>query len=581
MTSGNNYNLIVQNVEDLAGNAMPSTQFPFDYIVPDTAEFRDVVINEIMADPSPVVGLPDAEYVELFNTTTTKTFDLANWTFSDASSNTTLPTYTLGPGEYVLLVEPASAGLFSAFSNVLSVPSMPSLNNSGDDLVLLDNTSNYIDAVSYDLSWYNDAIKDDGGWSLEQINPFTPCSSAANWSASADLSGGTPESQNSIFDNTPDLIAPSVLSSIVNSSTSITLLFDEAIDQVTINSATITTSPSLTFSSAFASGFNGILIQFSTPMVTATIYTITISGISDCAGNLVGAANTAVFGLPETAGAGDLVINEVLYDPLSGGSDYVELYNTSEKIIDLSTLYMANEVDGLIANILPITPDGLVLLPSDYLLLTENTAYVTSEYPDAVASKILVTDLPSYNNGEGTVVLLDNTSNVIDLFRYSDDLHFALLADIEGVSLERVDPERATDDDSNWHSAAETVDWGTPGYKNSQFTASPEPTGDITIDPAIFSPDNDGYQDILVISYDFDQPGASGTLRIHDMSGRSIRTLFENELLGTSGAVSWDGLTDDNDKARIGPYVVLFEAFMLTGETMVFQETITLAHQLD
>ena len=72
--------------------------------------------------------------------------------------------------------------------------------------------------------------------------------------------------------------------------------------------------------------------------------------------------------------------------------------------------------------------------------------------------------------------------------------------------MERVDPDRPTSDNSNWHSAAEDVNFATPGYKNSQYAPAPEARGKITIDPAIFSPDNDGYQDMLTIAYQFDEP---------------------------------------------------------------------------
>ena len=106
-------------------------------------------------------------------------------------------------------------------------------------------------------------------------------------------------------------------------------------------------------------------------------------------------------------------------------------------------------------------------------------------------------------------------------------------------------------------------------------------SGELNLDPAIFSPDQDGLQDGLVIAYSFNGPGAVGTMTIHDLAGRKIRTLLDNELLGTEGAVSWDGISDTNEKARIGAYVVLFEVFDLNGETETFQETITLAHYLD
>ncbi|MCB0784182.1 MAG: hypothetical protein KDC02_08185, partial [Flavobacteriales bacterium] len=86
------------------------------------------------------------------------------------------------------------------------------LNNSGDPLVLTDDNGTTIDAVTYDLSWYNDAVKDDGGWTLEQIDPTTPCSGAANWTASNAGAGGTPGAQNSVYAIVPDSDPPVLVS---------------------------------------------------------------------------------------------------------------------------------------------------------------------------------------------------------------------------------------------------------------------------------------------------------------------------------------------------------------------------------
>jgi hypothetical protein len=155
---------------------------------------------------------------------------------------------------------------------------------------------------------------------------------------------------------------------------------------------------------------------------------------------------------------------------------------------------------------------------------------------------MLESALPTYNNGSGTVVFLGQTGDTLDLFNYDDALQFALLKSVDGVSLERVDPNRPTSDNSNWHSAAEDVGYATPGYQNSQYAPTPSANGSISIEPAIFSPDNDGYQDLLTIAYQFDEPGFVGTMKVFDIAGREVRTLMNNELLGTSGAVSWDGV---------------------------------------
>lgn len=189
--------------------------------------------------------------------------------------------------------------------------------------------------------------------------------------------------------------------------------------------------------------------------------------------------------------------------------------------------------------------------------------------------------MPSYNNGDGVVVLQDATGDTLDRFAYNDNLHFELLNSTDGVSLERVNPDRPTSDNTNWHSAAEAVGYATPGYLNSQFSENPSPSGELTIDPAIFSPDNDGYQDLLTVAYRLDEPGFTGTMSVFDVAGREMVKLMDNELLGTSGSVSWNGIMESGDLARMGAYIVVFEAFDLQGNVERFRETVALAHKLN
>jgi hypothetical protein len=177
------------------------------------------------------------------------------------------------------------------------------------------------------------------------------------------------------------------------------------------------------------------------------------------------------------------------------------------------------------------------------------------------------------------VVLMD-VDDTLDLFRYNDDLHFELLNATEGVSLERIDPARPSSDNTNWHSASEAVGGATPGYRNSQYSTAADPSSELVIERAIFSPDNDGFEDVLTMSYQLDGPGFVGNIIIYDRSGRETKKLMQNELLGMSGSISWDGITDENEKARIGPYIVVFEVFDLSGNVEAHRNTVVLAHKL-
>ena len=99
--------------------------------------------------------------------------------------------------------------------------------------------------------------------------------------------------------------------------------------------------------------------------------------------------------------------------------------------------------------------------------------------------------------------------------------------------------------------------------------------------PEIFSPyDGDGYNDLLNINYSFNEPGYVGTIRIYDANGRPVRQLASNELLSTTGTFTWDGTSDKGEKARIGMYIILFEAFSTNGQSNTYKLSTVLGGRL-
>jgi hypothetical protein len=212
-------------------------------------------------------------------------------------------------------------------------------------------------------------------------------------------------------------------------------------------------------------------------------------------------------------------------------------------------------------------------------VIGKDSSFVKQNYPFALPGKFLYSELPSYNNDSGTVYLLYN-SEIIDKVSYLDTWHFDLLDDTDGVSLERIDPSGESSGEFNWHSAAEDVGFATPGRINSQYRPVVS-NGEISLTTDIFSPDNDGYEDVLQISYELASAGMLGKAQIFDDRGRLVRTIFTNELLGTSGTFSWDGLTDNQVKASIGVYVLVVEVFSTDGGVFfIKQKAFTLAGKL-
>jgi hypothetical protein len=313
---------------------------------------------------------------------------------------------------------------------------------------------------------------------------------------------------------------------------------------------------------------------------TGVLYTIDISNFYDCVGNVVESENSAQFALPEPAEQGDLIINEVLCNPRESGSDFVEIYNKSARYINLQGWRLANVDNGIIDNYQVMSDQSRIVFPGEYVLLSTDTANVLDEYPLAATQSFLqMLSTPTYSNDSGTVVLISDQLLVSDSFAYNESMHFSLLNDLNGVSLERLDFGRETNDKTNWHSAAEAVGFATPGYKNSQYSIAQ--TGDeVTISPEIFSPDNDAVDDVVNIAYKFDAPGFVGTVTIYDSKGRLVKKLVQNDLLGSEGVFSWDGENEDYQKARMGIYVVFFEAFGVGGEVKQIKKTCVLGGRL-
>lgn len=584
MQNGVTYTLAVNGVQDQAGNATDEATAEFLYFVPDAPVYRDVVINELMVDPTPVVGLPDAEYIELYNATPDKFFELEGWRITTNSSSATLPAFQLPPGGYVVFVNTNQLPLFTDVENARAFSlSSTALVNGGTTVTLEGPGNTPLDVVPYSLSWYRDPAREDGGWSLEQINPEDPCSGAFNWRASSASQGGTPGQANSVLDTAPDDTPPALLQALTVADDLVELVFSEGLEASTLVDASYTIDPALPLLqvSGLPPVNERVQLLLGQPMEPGTVYRVTVEGVADCWGNPLEDANTARFALPQEALPGDVIINEVLHDPITTGGEYVELFNRSDKVIGLQGWNMANESAGEVANLRPITSEPLLFFPGEYLLLTRNTGVTAAQFPLGRSERFLTVDLPSYTNTSGTVVVVDAQGVVIDLFRYDDELHFALLRSVKGVALERQDPVRATEDRTNWHSAAEGVGFGTPGYENSQFAPAPAPVGEMTVEPSLFSPDGDGFQDVLTIVYRFDQPGFVGTMGVFDVAGREVARLLDNQLLGTTGAISWDGVMDEGGKARMGPYIVQFEVFDLQGNVERYRRTVTLAHRLN
>lgn len=578
------YTLTIQNIQDCIGNV--NALQTLNIKVPVVARQFDVLITEIYADPEPSYGLPNAEYIELYNTTN-RTISLRNWTFSDNTSTATLPNKNLLPQSYLILCSVSQIQAYSVFGDVLGLSSWPSLNNTGETLTIKDELGNVVHTVTYSDSWYRDNLKKAGGFSLEMIDLTSPCSGAENWKASEASIGGTPGAENSVNGINPDNDAPSLDYVLVENDTQLILIFSEPLLQSSvssINQFTITPSGVSVAEIIYAENLAELKLKLTTSLQPKIVYTITVSGISDCSGNIIQQENFALFGLAEQPDSGEVIINEVLFNPESFGSDFVELYNKSDKIIDLKNFIIAradfSKRDSIIS-FTRATTRGFLLLPESYVALTVDAEYIKGRYFSPNPKNIIrVASMPNYPDKSGTVILMDTMLNKFDVLAYEEKWHFALLDDKNGVSLERINYNRPTQDANNWQSAASTVGFATPAYKNSQYSDEQNSSNTFWLSPEAFSPDNDGYNDFLNLHYKFKEPGWLANINIYDSGGRLIRELAKNEMLETEGALVWDGIDNNGNKALIGIHIVWAEFFNASGEVKQFKKSCVVAGKI-
>lgn len=550
-----------------------------------TATRFDIVITEIMADPTPVVGLPNAEYVEIKNISS-RPFDLKGWKISNAGNAATISvSAVLQPDSLIVLCSNSNVAALSVFGRVVGVPSFPSLNNDGDVLTLTSPEGKVIHAVAYAVDWYQNEIKAEGGWSLEMIDPANPCGGKENWKASTDAQGGTPGKTNSVVGSVSDDTPPQLKKAFATSNTSIVLQFDEPLDSTSAAQISNYILPGYTIVTAnpLAPLFQTVQVTLNAPLQAGTVYTITVTSLTDCKGNAVGVFNKARVGLPETVAPSDVVVNEILFNPKPDGYDYVEFYNRSNKIIDASTLYIGNHNSaGSVSSLKRLTEEPFYLFPGDYLVATEDKANLEMHYLVKNTDAVLqLSSLPSFPDDKGAVVLQSINGDIIDEVSYDEDWHFGLIDDAEGVSLERIDADALSQNKDNWHSAASTAGYGTPTYQNSQYKQTENIKAVVNVSPKVFSPDNDGRDDIATITYQVEERGYVANVYLFDESGRLARQLVKNNLLSLKGIWNWDGLGEKNNKLPIGTYIVYTEIFNLEGKKKSFKNTIVLARRLN
>jgi hypothetical protein len=547
-----------------------------------TAARYDVLISEILADTDPSAGLPNSSFIELRNRST-HAISLKGWTLEIGKNSLRITTdQKLGPDSLLILCSTAAAAAYRNYGSVLPITGFPALPDKGGTIALYSNDHRTIHAVDYSVGDYHNDLKSEGGWSLEMIDASRPCLARDNWTASTDPGGGTPGKRNSVEGRVDDEDPPHALRTFPPDSLHLLVLFDKTLDS---ESASIpyryhlVGGPPVLAARPQPPFFRSVMLDLSGPLTREKTCEVTVAGVEDCSGNLLSPQASLRAGLPADPNPGGLVINEVLFNPMPDGTDYVELLNTGGSVLDAGSLYIGNRGrQGQLQSPAACSPDPFLLFPGDHYVVSGDPAAVARSYlvkhPELLSTAI---SMPSMPDAEGTVVITDRQGRVLDELHYAESWHFALISDPEGVSLERIDPDGATQDAKNWHSAAADIGHGTPTWLNSQSRVADSIGTMWDIGPAVFSPDMDGWDDFLTLNYRFPDPGWTCSLTIYDMGGRPVRWLCRNELCGREGYFRWDGLDEGRRQPGYGAYIVVADCFNLQGRRQVYRKKVAIA----
>jgi hypothetical protein len=540
----------------------------------------DVLITELMPDPSPAISLPENEYVELLNRSGEE-LNLYSWRFRVGKDVFNFPQVNLPADSFLLITSRGGCAAFSKKSLCLELLPRNCLNNDGEYVGLYNIKNELIHWLYYDKSYYVDEQKDEGGWSIEMIDIDNPCLTGKNWRASVSETGGTPGESNSVAGDAADTQIFQYLHLFLSNDTTVRVYFSKpvgnakewmfAIDQGLGSPVKLITDSNrhLYVDLVYRSRFLDIPynLEFS-------------ADICDCAGNPLNAPFSTEFTLPAAVISNDILINEILFDALPGGQEFIELFNHSEKFINSSDIKMGYRPSASeYKKTFEVGDYPILIPPRTFVVLAKDADTFKEFYHLSEASTVLTTkSFPAMNNEEGCVCLRDKDGKTHEEFCYSERLHASLLSNSSGVSLERLRYTLPANDVSNWHSAASAAGFSTPGEVNSQ-TLNNDPQNEISLLYEIFTPDNDGYKDEVTLDYKLNKTGFMASIIVFDATGRRIRIIANNESLGTHGSLTWNGLDDDGRPAPVGIYLFYIELHHPSGDLKYYRKTCVLGHR--
>jgi len=552
-------------------------------------ELNDLLINEVMVKPSD----GNAQYVEIFNSSD-KFFSLKNVAISNynVEGENVLSENDKIISEDNLLLEPhnfivvttSTASLMSYFDNdearsFVEVSTLPKLNTTEGNLAILNSKGLFVDKMFYNSSMYGSDLKADGGVSLELINPTNKCIKSENWSGSNEIKGGTPGKVNSILNSN---YFPTLLNEVVQ------VVTNDDVSSFVVSFSSYVDESSIDLETNYTDKYNYSL--FNKPDGSADISVVLDSKLGDdanyfvfndlksCDGSAIVSDTIWLSSFAEIE-KGDIVINEIMFYPKSNSSEFVEIYNTSNNYLSLKDTYISNYTNdnetSTSSNEELLTSDNFVLNPKSYVVITTNAKSIIDNYKSAPRSSFIeIATMPKLDNNEDKIALLNSNFDFIDKVAYSKDMHVSLITSDKqkGLSLERIKATNPSLDFNNWTSASQGSGGATPGLKNSVSPKDVPTEDNLMVYPELFTPNDDGLNDIVELKYVNDVAGSVANVKIFNSQGIFIKEISNNYLMGAEGSFLWDGRNSEGSLCEKGIYVFWIEIFDSNGNVNVYKK---------
>ena len=350
---------------------------------------QDVVINEIMYAPT---ASSSQEWFEIYNKSTTS-FNLNNWKWRDGTGvvrTITTRNVNIDPNSFTIVCEDSNAikGFYSGIGGIiLQSSAWNALNNTGDQVVIMNSSSLVIDSVSYLPVWGGST----NNRSLERRLATGPSNQQPNWGTSLDPSGATPNRTNSLTPKQNDLIV-----NYISFNPASPIVGDSL--HITANIKNLGILPANNYSVNFYEDFNRDSIPVAgelfytynsvQPLVNNDSISITTVRRLDSLGlrifivkvsfapdeDTLNNKKIAGIDVSNSSSSGSVIINEIMYDNPPGECEWVELYNNSDSSVNLRNWTIKDSSGTPIT----ITNTDYTLNGRNYVVISKNNAIFTA-----------------------------------------------------------------------------------------------------------------------------------------------------------------------------------------------------------